>query len=198
MLNQLQPQTQELTEIQKLWLALLQNEIKAVDEGQNTDDSEIDTKLEKIDVLNSTLEAKVFHLIQQHNPPEDVNDWIAYKQLKIDMEKKRAALEQSLNSLFKQASDKDKLKLQQDFIQKITQTQLNMLHGFKTNSSELKDIIAMQIQATESAKKMNLTAVSTSSLNADEMNEVGEISDQIEKLEHRFEAKIAEYVRSLI
>ena len=86
----------------------------------------------------------------------------------------------------------------EDFIQKITQTKLDMWRSFKSNSSELKDLIAMQIQVTEAAKKMNLNALLNTSIDADEMNEVGEISDQIEKLEHRFEDKIAEYVRSLI
>lgn len=72
-----------------------------------------------------------------------------------------------------------------------------MLHGFKTHVEELKHIIDLEIQATQSAEKMNLNAVLNASLNIDEMNDVGEISQQIEKQEHLFASKIVDYVRSL-
>ena len=197
MLEALHPHTPEFIEIQKLWLDVLHSEIKAVDDKHNTDDNEISTKLEKISALNSNLEAQVFHFIQQQNPPEYVTDWIHYKQLKRDIEQKRNALNQSFSSLFKQANQQNKIKLQQQFIQKITRTELEMLRGFKTHVEELKHIIDLEIQATQSAEKMNLNAVLNASLNIDEMNDVGEISEQIEKQEHLFASKIVDYVRSL-
>ncbi|RZG47995.1 hypothetical protein [Acinetobacter wuhouensis] len=197
LLNNLHPQTQELKEIKGLWLEVLETNSKNIDEEQQSDNDAIGTKIEKIDTLNSGLDVKVFHLIQQQNPPEYVSDWIRYTQLKSDMEQKRDTLNQTFNDLSAQTKEEDQNKLKQEFIQKITQSTLNILNSFKTNSSELKDIVAMQIQATKAAKKMNLKAVSGTGI-ADDMNENSEILDQIKALEQSFEAKIVQYVRSTI
>lgn len=197
LLNNLHPQTQELKEIKGLWLEVLETNSKNIDEEQQSDNDTIGTKIEKIDTLNSGLDVKVFHLIQQQNPPEYVSDWIRYTQLKSDMEQKRDTLNQTFNDLSAQTKEEDQNKLKQEFIQKITQSTLNILNSFKTNSSELKDIVAMQIQATKAAKKMNLKAVSGTGI-ADDMNENSEILDQIKALEQSFEAKIVQYVRSTI
>ena len=193
----LQPQSQELSEIQRIWLNVLHSAINNTDEESNPEHDDIDTKMEKIDALNSTLETKAFNFIQQQHSPEYVTDWIRYKQLKNDMKKKRNTLEQSLNSVLTQTAEQNKIKLQQELIQKITQTELNMLRGFKTNSSELKNIVAMQIQAIKAAEKMSLNAVLNTRTNADEMNNISELFNQIKKLEHRFEFKTVLYLRSI-
>ena len=151
----------------------------------------VNTKLNEIDTLSSALDIKTFHVIQQHNPPEYVRDWMNYTQLKINIKQQNKALDESFDQEFAQTTEENKIKLQQSFIKEKTRIQLDMLKGFKTNLSELKDMIAMQIKVKKATEKMNLNAVSNSGiLNTDTLNEIGEISNQIETLEYRFEAKI--------
>lgn len=194
MVKNLQPKTPELIEIKKLWLGMLQQVTKKIDKEQDTDYDEINTK---IDMINSRLEIKVFYFIQQHNPPEYVIDWIRYKQLKNDIEQKCNALDKSFNSLFTQTKKHNLIEFKQKYIEKNTDIKLELLSHFQTNSSELKNIINLQVDAEKAIQKMHLNALLNSVSDADEINVVSGNTDNIKKLENQYEYKIINYVRIL-